>query len=552
MRRSAAVLVLAALLLAGCTDPGDGATATPEPTPSSPTSVSPSPTEPPDPALAWGPTESELADATAAAAALSDSEAAGQVLVARYGGTDPASAADLVADEGLAGVLLFSENVSSLEQVVATADAVQEAVADTRDWPAVVSVDNEGGPVQRLSGETGPWTSVPPFQAAGAASAQPEVVAAAYEAMARELVGSGVTVDFAPDADVTVGPADVTIGTRSAGSDPERVTDAVVAALEGFAAGGVLTSLKHFPGHGSLDVDSHEALPVLDASSEELEGRDLVPFAAGVDAGAPMVMMGHIAVSAWDPGEPASLSPAAYAYLRDELGFTGVAVTDGLDMGALTATRSSAEIAVAALQAGADLLLTPVDVREARDGIVAALADGSLDRERLTEAAGRVIAMVRWQSDLLDAAGGADEGAVGTAADAVADLAAAAVTLVSGECSGPLAGPRLHVRGGSEQDWDAFAAAAEGAGLSVVPLEEAADTEVRLLTGSGVGDADVAIALEQPYALADSSASTRIAAFGRTPATMAAVVSVLTGEATAPGTLPVEVGDLPASACTSG
>lgn len=551
MRRSTTALAtaLAALLLAGCTDPGDRPTTAPEPTPTTPTSSSPSPTEPPDPALAWGPTESELADATAAAAELSDSEAAGQVLIARYGGTDPAVAADLVEDEGLAGVLLFSENVSSLEQVVATADAVQEAVADTRDWPAVVSVDNEGGPVQRLSGESGPWTSVPPFQAAGAASAQPEVVAAAYEAMARELVGSGVTVDFAPDADVTIGPADVTIGTRSAGSDPERVADAVVAALDGFAAGGVLTSLKHFPGHGTLDVDSHEALPVLDATTAELGERDLVPFAAGIDAGAPMVMMGHIAVSAWDPGVPASLSPAAYDHLRDELGFTGVAVTDGLDMGALTASRSSAQIAVEALQAGADLLLTPVDVREARDGIVDAIADGSLDRERLTEAAGRVIAMVRWQADLLDDAGGADSDAVGTAGDAVADLAAAAVTVVTGECSGPLAGPRLHVRGESAEDWDAFTTAAERAGLDVVPLEQEADTEVRLLTGSGTGDADVAIALDAPYVLADSSAPTRIAAFGRTPETMAAVVAVLTGEEPAPGTLPVDVGDLPASAC---
>ena len=274
------------------------------------------------------------------AAELSDAEAAGQVLIARYSGADPEAARALVSEYGLAGVILFTENVASLDQVVATGEAVQDAVGETRDWPGIVSVDNEGGIVQRLSGATGPWTTFPPFQAAGAASDDPGTIAAAYEAMGRELAGSGITMNFAPDADVTVGPSDVTIGDRSAGSDPDRVADTVVAALQGFADGGVLTSIKHFPGHGSLNVDSHETLPVLDTPISELEKDDLVPFAAGIDAGAPMVMVGHIAVTEWDAGVPASLSPAAYDYLRDELGFTGVAVTDGLDMGALTQTRT--------------------------------------------------------------------------------------------------------------------------------------------------------------------------------------------------------------------
>ncbi|WP_420115191.1 glycoside hydrolase family 3 N-terminal domain-containing protein [Pseudactinotalea sp.] len=554
MRRSlvhALVLALVGLLaLAGCTAPDGGGEPTPStsPSPSSTPSEEPSPTA--EPTLPWGPTEADLEQAMADAADLSDEEAAGQVLIARYGGTDPAIPAELVSELGLAGVILFSENVSSFEQVVATADGVQEAVAETRDWPGIVSVDNEGGIVQRLSGESGPWTTFPPFQVAGAASGSPDVVSAAYEAMGRELLASGITMDFAPDADVTVGPSDVTIGTRSAGSDPDLVADTVVAALAGFAAGGVLTSLKHFPGHGSLNVDSHESLPVLDTSTAELASGDLVPFAAGVDAGAPMVMVGHIAVTDWDEGVPASLSPAAYEYLRDELGFTGVAVTDGLDMGALTVTHSDAEIAVEALNAGADLLLSPGDVRAARDGILAALEDGSLDRDRLTEAAGRVIALVRWQAELADEADvGADD--VGAAGSAVAALEAAAITVVAGECSGALAGPRIHVRGGTADAWNAFADAAQEAGLEVVPLEQEADTDVRLLvSGSdGAASADVAIALDSPYPLADSPADTLIAAYSTDATTMAALAQVLTGEASAPGTLPVAVGDLPASAC---
>lgn len=547
----AALGVAAVLALVGCTAPDGGGdpTSAPEPTTPEPTSASPSPTE--EPRLAWGPTEADLEAAIADAAALSDAEAAGQVLIARYGGTDPAAAGELVEALGLAGVILFAENVGSLEQVQATGAAVQEAVAVSRDWPGIVSVDNEGGLVQRLSGASGPWTTFPPFQAAGAASDDPQAVSGAYEAMGRELLGSGVTMTFAPVADVTVGPADVTIGDRSAGSDPDRVAGTVVAALEGFAAGGVLTSLKHFPGHGSLAVDSHEGLPVLDRPTADLEETDLVPFAAGVEAGAPTVMVGHIAVTDWDPGVPASLSPAAYDYLRSELGFTGVAVTDGLDMGALTATRGPGEIAAEAIAAGADLLLSPTDVTAARDGILDALEDGSLDRDRLTEAAGRVIALARWQAELAERAGGASTADVGAAGPALEALAAAAVTVVAGECDGALAGPRIHVRGGTEETWDAFVAAAEEAGLDVVPLEQPADTEVRLLVqgSEASAPADVAIALDAPTLLAGSPAPALLAGYGRTPEIMTALARVLAGEASAPGRLPVAVGDLPDSAC---
>lgn len=539
-RRALLGLVALALVVTGCTDPSPSPE-TPVPSSSSAAATSPSPTPTEEPRLAWGPTEAELEQATADAAELSDTQLAGQVLVARYSGTDPAVAAQLVSDMDLAGVILFSDNVASADQVSATAQAVQDAVAGSgRDWPGIVSTDNEGGTVQRLSGATGPWTTFPPFQAAGAASAHPDQVAAAYEAMGRELRSSGVMFDFAPDADVTIGPADVTIGVRSAGSDPQRVADTVVAADRGFAAGGVLTSLKHFPGHGSLTVDSHVGLPVLDASQDELQARDLVPFAAGIDAGAPVVMMGHIAVTAWDPGVPASLSPAAYQYLRDDRGFTGVAVTDGLDMGALTAVQGADAIAVDALAAGADLLLSPSDVRAAHDGILAALDDGRLDRDRLVEAAGRVIALVRWQAELAERSGAAGE--PGDAAGAVADLASAATTVVAGECTGRLVGDTIHVRGASSAQWERFAAAAQEAGIEVVPLEQQADTEVRLLTdATPSGAADVAISLGSPLLLANAEAPTLVAAYGDDAGTLAGLVRVLAGDADAGGRLPVDV-----------
>src|SRR5690606_24573300 len=147
--------------------------------------------------------------------------------------------------------------------------------------------------------------------------------------------------------------------------------------------------------------------------------------------------------------------------------------------------------------------------------------------------------------------GGASTADVGAAGPALEALAAAAVTVVAGECDGALAGPRIHVRGGTEETWDAFVAAAEEAGLDVVPLEQPADTEVRLLVqgSEASAPADVAIALDAPTLLAGSPAPALLAGYGRTPETMTALARVLAGEASAPGRLPVAVGDLPDSAC---
>ncbi len=538
-------LLLGALTLTACTAPAGGPTPTPPPT----TAPSPSPSPTPEP-LPWGPTEPEVQAAIETAATMSPEEVAGQVIVARYPGTDPAAAAEQLARYHLAGLVLFGENVSSLEQVRATAEAIQAAQSEAgRSWPAIFAVDNEGGTVQRLSARTGPWTSFPAFMANGAAH-DPDVTRAAAEAMAIELRASGLNLDFAPVADVTIGAEDAVIGTRSAGDDPELVAGVVSAAVHGFTDGGVISSLKHFPGHGSLQVDSHQGLPEQEAGAGELAERDLVPFQAGIEAGAATVMVGHISVQAWDPGVPASLSPVAYQHLREDLGFTGVAITDGLDMGALTNTYSTEEIAVQALAAGADLLLTPSDAGAAQQAIVAALADGTLDRERVNQAAGRVIAMMRWQAQAAEATGpvAADEASSGVQASLA--LSRAAITQVAGECGVALAGPRIHVRGGSKDDWDGFLAAAEAAGLQVVPLEEDADTDVRLLTtGTPSGTGDVVITLDGPWLLAGQEAPVLLAAFGHTTGTFTALADVLAGNADAPGTLPVQVRGLPASSC---
>lgn len=421
-RPRGAVAVTAALVLAGLAAglawPRPGAPAAPPRPPAATAAETPPRVHP------WGPTPQEVAAATAEAAAMSPEEVAGQVIVGRLYSPDPAQAAALVRDLHLAGVMLTGQAVAGLDQVSALAAAV-EVAASGRDWPAIVSTDNEGGTVQRMSSRTGPWTTFPAFAVAGQVR-DPAVVTEAYAAMGRELRASGVTVNWAPVADVTVPGQDVTIGSRAAGEDPAAVARTAVAAAEGLLAGGVLPAVKHFPGHGSLTADSHVGLPAYAGTPADLRERDLPPFATAVEAGVPMVMTAHVVVPAWDPDRPASLAPEAYRVLREDLGFGGVAVTDSLGMGGVTGVGDPGAVAVAALVAGADLLLNPADNRAAHGAVVAALEDGTLPRARVDEAAGRVIALMRHQAELAAVAGPVGPEDVGTAGPAVEALLAAA------------------------------------------------------------------------------------------------------------------------------
>lgn len=345
----------------------------------------------PDPRTSWGPSLATVEEARAAVAAMPLEVLAGQVIVARYPGTDPTVPAGLVTTYHLAGVILMGENVASVDQVRATTAAVHAAVvADGRGWPAVVAVDEEGGRVSRLRGLLG---DLPAFAAFGAAD--DTTTRARFTQLGADLGALGITMDMAPVADVTMGPGDPTIGDRSASTDPAVAARTVVAAGRGLLDGGTVPVLKHFPGHGSVGTDSHLGLPVQAAGLDALQACDLVPFRAGVAAGIPVVMVGHLDVTALDPGVPASLSPAAYRLLREDLAFDGVAVTDALDMGAVP-VGSPGEEAVRALAAGADLVLMPRDVGAAHAAVVAAVQSGALPRERLEEAATRVVALQVW------------------------------------------------------------------------------------------------------------------------------------------------------------
>ncbi len=471
--------------------------------------------------LAWGPTVVDAAHARVRASALPLEQAAGMVIVASWNSTDPTGAATLVATEHLAGIILMGDAIESREQVMATTSAVAAAAAeDDRWWPAIISTDQEGGPVARLRG-LGP--DLPAFMAAGSATT-PGSVTEAYAAQARDMADLGFTVDWAPVADVTVGASDTTIGVRSAGTDPGRVSDAVVAAVEGFLSAGVLPSAKHFPGHGSVATDSHVGLPVQHSSVDALAARDFAPFAAAIEHGIPMVMTGHIAVTEWG-AEPATTSPAAYDYLRNDLAFTGVAVTDAMNMAGVADLYGPGAAEVAALAAGADLILMPRDPALARQAIISAVTDGTLPRSRLDEAVGRVALMMEWQESLSDAVASAPVDA-GYARHAAGTWA----TVSSPSCGGPLVGDSVTLRGGWPAERAILAEALAEHGIS------AGGGASVLLLGSGgaSGAADVVVAMDAPWGLPSSTATTYVGLYGRSADALRGLADVLAG-AVAPG-----------------
>ncbi|WP_264795206.1 glycoside hydrolase family 3 N-terminal domain-containing protein [Arthrobacter mangrovi] len=534
-RLALGMLAASSLLLAACT------TAPPAPqdgTGAPPSSASATPTQ--DAALSWGPSQQDYDDAAAAVSAMSVAEKAGQVMVAFFAGTDPAPQVEAIKKLHLGGSIIMGDNVPTAPDgtvdVAAMAEVnktLQDAMFDGRDWPGIISVDQEGGLVSRLRAPLTEWPTPMTYGAA----ADKDVSRDSMAAMATELSALGFTMDHAPSVDLTIGPADPTIGARSLGSEPVPASAQVPALLEGFESAGVLPSVKHFPGHGSVTTDSHLDLPVQDAPLAELEARDWKPFQAAIDAGAPVMMMGHIAVNALEPGVPSSLSAPSYKALRG-LGFEGVIVTDALNMGAVENAYPGGRAAPMALAAGADLLLMPTDVYEAHAAILAAVEDGTLSEKRLDEAATRVATLQLWQKSIAQVASLEE---VGTHADEAESASAAALTVLTGQCKGGQVDGALTIQGADPAANERLAEAARSRGLQV-----GSGPVVTLLAGRESGTGDVVVSLAEPWGLELSQGKTKAALYGDTPAAFEALLDYLTGEAGAPGKLPADVGEFKA------
>ena len=291
------------------------------------------------------------------------------------------------------GFIYFGENLQSKEQTREMLHNVQAYSTERTGFPAFLSVDEEGGTVARVAG-TGNF-DVPDIGDMADIGAAGDVDAAKQvgEDIGSYLAELGFNLDFAPVADVLSNPENTVVRKRSFGSDPELVSDMAIAVSDGLEEKGLLSAYKHFPGHGATSADTHKGYAYTDKTLEELEACELIPFQRCIAAGAKCIMAAHISVpNVTGDDTPTSLSKTMVTdILREKMGYTGLVVTDAMNMGAITEEYTSAEAAVKALQAGVDVVLMPENYQQAYQGVLDAVADGTLTEERIDESVTRIL-----------------------------------------------------------------------------------------------------------------------------------------------------------------
>jgi beta-N-acetylhexosaminidase len=291
----------------------------------------------------------------------------GQLLFAGFDGTTlPDDLAALIGAGRIGGVVLFARNIVDPAQTSELVASIHACAPSGN--PVTVSIDQEGGRVQRLRA---PWTEWPPMRALGARPSADDTSAFA-RALARELADLRIDVDFAPVVDVDTRTDNPVIGDRAFSGDPDRVGVHAAAFIEALQDAGVGACAKHFPGHGDTDEDSHLALPRVSHDLQRLREVELPPFRAAIEAGVASVMTAHISLPALDREHPATLSPIAIRLLRDELGYDGLVFSDDLEMKAVADHYEPEPLLLGALQAGVDAVLVCRDL-DLRDRVLAAL-----------------------------------------------------------------------------------------------------------------------------------------------------------------------------------
>ena len=285
------------------------------------------------------------------------------------------------------GFIYDKSSMQSIEQVTTMLETTQTFVK----IPMIFTCDEEGGRVNRLMSTVG-TTWVGPmldYKEEGTDKAAENALT-----IAKDLAACGFNTDLAPVADVWSNPDNTVIGDRAYSDDYEEAAELVAAAVAGFHEGGVACTLKHFPGHGDTSADSHYGSVYIYKSMDEIRAEELLPFKAGIEAGADAVMMGHLIVTDVDEDLPAVFSyEMVTEILRGELGFDGVVMTDALQMQAMTDHYSSGEIAVKAVKAGVDMLLCPLDLDAAVEALLAAVESGEITEERINESVLRILTL---------------------------------------------------------------------------------------------------------------------------------------------------------------
>lgn len=508
-------------------------------------------------------------------------EMIGQKLVVGFPGTElDGEFIRLVEEYKVGNIILFRHNIESEEQLAALCAELRRRIRAATGAEPFITIDQEGGVVTRLPDDT---TNPPGAMAVAAAGGEENAYEMGYLTGCR-LRALGVDFDLAPVMDVNSNPDNPVIGVRSYGDDPAAVARYATAMMKGLTEGGVYASLKHFPGHGDTAVDSHIGLPCIDKSLEELEQRELIPFRAGIAAGAPAVMSTHILFPQLEPGGvPATMSRAIMTdLLRGRLGFEGLVISDCMEMQAIATHYGTVNGVLAAMNAGVDLVFVSHTAALAREAVVKAeeaLAEGRMDRGQLEESARRIL-----EHKARCAALGPVHGTPGAAQcrAAVNELRQKSVTAVQlpqgglpalGETPLFLGCPDYRSTLASSAASGDFTFAEEmcrlaGAGQALVTPKDPTDAEIEAITAKAAGHSClvlgtynghilkgqlalaralaatglpmILVALRNPYDLAELPPHVAgLAAWEYTPAMFRALWPVLCGETPPQGRLPL-------------
>ncbi|USG66428.1 beta-N-acetylhexosaminidase [Brevibacillus ruminantium] len=317
-------------------------------------------------------------------------EKIGQMIIAGVQGTSASSEDErMIKEQHVGGIIFYKNNLSDPSSVVRFANQLKQW-NESHSVPLLLTVDQEGGRVSRLPGldllptaqEIGQWNN---REAAGEIGA----------ILGEELKGMGLNMNFAPVLDINNNPKNPVIGDRSFGSTAEIVSSMGIEVMKKMKQTGVIPVVKHFPGHGDTETDSHLDLPVIHKSEKDLTQLEWKPFASAIEEGADAVMVAHILFPQIDEQYPSSLSRAVVTgQLRDKLGFEGVILTDDLTMGAIVNRYGIGEASVLSVQAGTDIVLIAHEYSNV-DKVIAALkqsvADGTLSEERIDESVRRIL-----------------------------------------------------------------------------------------------------------------------------------------------------------------
>ncbi len=322
-------------------------------------------------------------------------EQIGQVLAVGFHEPMPSQdIVELIQKYHVGNIILFQRNIQNIQQVYELTTRLQKIAREAgHRYPLLIMIDQENGMVRRFGQNT---TIFPGNMALGAIGSE-QIAYDIAQATGRELQSLGINMNLAPVVDVNNNPANPVIGVRSFGEDPQQVARLGAAMVRGYRAAGIITCLKHFPGHGDTAVDSHLALPIIPYDMERLEAIELVPFKSAIAVGADSIMIAHMYLPAIMQNEmvPATLSRTVVTeLLRKKLGFTGLIVSDCMEMQAVSDTVGSEQGTVGALKAGIDLVLvshTFTRQSGSIEAVQAAIQDGTLSEERVQEAAEHVL-----------------------------------------------------------------------------------------------------------------------------------------------------------------